>query len=656
MEKAGQGAGGGTGGPRMFLRNQLPPDAVPGPPAAPRTPRQAAVRCEPEPEPDHVFVATGPARSSDGLVLPELSDLPRSAMSAYEAERERLRQRQGGSPKMDGGACLTNSTAAGAPVLGIGLPQAKGASPVSSLLSFGATSAAEPGSPPSTRYRPSPVPHERRSPPSPRSSSSSRPVSRYGEHSPRMKLATMGRTRSVDTMHGVVQMAWKDQSPPAGAALVGGISAAAAAPAAAAVPTPPDARPRAPATLGTTKLKEMRGNRMSMSAPELRRITFAVEEKVVESFEVSDDERQEKREWSRESKKTRMIHRAQVQGEKARARRKKHQDLGKHFGTAAMPDFLVPRSVSPTGSTSSSTSSDAGLDDGDDRRTVANMRIGALVKRTSWDETESDEGIATSEDEDDADLRAMAVAAAREHSPTAPRRPPVIGAANSPTPLSPRMHKSILKPEPHVHNWQRSTIWAGGIPEQLAVERTIMFLFRTFGPVRTVTIRLKTTGPCKSWAFVTFSEPHGAARARLAGELRVDRAELQVLCRGDVDWAPADGVLMHLKETSVPTELQKESTGALAAKWAEQEQKLLAIAEAAGDDGGDEEEEEEEDDDDDDDDEPVLEGRPEPEPHEEEEDGDGEQHDELAEAAVFVPLSTITGEGADDGEEDGDDT
>ena len=50
--------------------------------------------------------------------------------------------------------------------------------------------------------------------------------------------------------------------------------------------------------------------------------------------------------------------------------------------------------------------------------------------------------------------------------------------------------------------WQRSTVWAGGIPEEIANEATVAQLFQCFGDVASVTIRLKPTakhGPCKSW-------------------------------------------------------------------------------------------------------------------------------------------------------------
>ena len=97
-----------------------------------------------------------------------------------------------------------------------------------------------------------------------------------------------------------------------------------------------------------------------------------------------------------------------------------------------------------------------------------------------------------------------------------------------------RSPRSILKPESPSHNWQRSTIWAGGIPEMLAKEQTISLIFRAaFGSVVSVTVRHKSTeefGPCRSWAFVTFAEPHAAARAQLTGSLKINReARLQLL-------------------------------------------------------------------------------------------------------------------------------
>jgi len=310
-------------------------------------------------------------------------------------------------------------------------------------------------------------------------------------------------------------------------------------------------------------------------------------------LERSAEELEQRRQWNAASKTLRRRNKTQIREERERERRKQEERRGKDFGVAAMPAFLEPPAQQ--------------------KRKKNRMNLSIETKNgTPWDESsESDE------------LQEVAQAALAQHSESHPgRRTPAVsphhgrrspalevavrnsdsgsgsssgsssgGSGNSsgsgvsaPFPLR---SPSILKPESPTHNWQRSTVWAGGIPEAFATEQTVSLMFHAaFGSVVSVTVQRKTTeehGPCRSWAFVTFAEPHAAARARLAGELRVlPEAAQQLLpdvpAAGTHEAAAATtttstagvvseqeqgqgdghgGVVLQLKEAKIPEELEQ---------------------------------------------------------------------------------------------------
>jgi hypothetical protein len=324
------------------------------------------------------------------------------------------------------------------------------------------------------------------------------------------------------------------------------------------------------ARVGKVKLGKMRGDMMSRSAdyhnPAIRRerqITFSAT--VVQEVECSSEELERKREWNAESKKSRAANKAQVREERRRARRQLQETLGKRFGVEAMPSLLVP----------SSDSSDSS---------------GSDTERMHQRNADIIEGAESSADEQQ-EVELVAHDAVRRHSHSLGGRSSStkaleIAKRNSPASEQQRSPRSILRPEPHSHNWQRCTIWAGGIPEELATEEMISLLFRAaFGSAVSVTVRLKPTeefGTDRSWAFVTFAAAHAAARARLAGVLSIDHdAQQQLLPSSNAGGGTErhETVVLQLKEATVPKELQRPQTGALAVVWQQQEEKLARVSE-----------------------------------------------------------------------------
>ena len=72
------------------------------------------------------------------------------------------------------------------------------------------------------------------------------------------------------------------------------------------------------------------------------------------------------------------------------------------------------------------------------------------------------------------------------------------------------------------------TIWVGGIPASTASSAAsaagggaLAALFGRFGAVKSVTCRVKSGGPHKSWAFVTFEEVAAAQQAQTAAAAEV---------------------------------------------------------------------------------------------------------------------------------------
>ena len=328
------------------------------------------------------------------------------------------------------------------------------------------------------------------------------------------------------------------------------------------------------ARLGTVKLAKLKGNHMSRSAdfhnPMIRRevkISFSAGEAVVQEIMTSVEEIEQRREWNAESKKVRAANKAQIRAERKREQQKAQKALGEQFGTAAMPNHLI------------SASSDSGSDSSGSEGEGEGLPFGFGSEES---------------DDESQEVALVALDAARRHrSPrTAFGRAPAAlevamrNSSDSQTEPSARSPRSILKPEPASHNWQRMTIWAGGIPEDFATEEVVALLFRAaFGIVASVGVRVKPTaqfGICRSWAFVTFAEAHTAARARLAGVLCLDPGAQRQLLPDPPSPRTADrgqglgNVVLQLKEASIPQEMRKSITGALGGVWARQEQKLAS--------------------------------------------------------------------------------
>jgi hypothetical protein len=59
----------------------------------------------------------------------------------------------------------------------------------------------------------------------------------------------------------------------------------------------------------------------------------------------------------------------------------------------------------------------------------------------------------------------------------------------------------------------QSTIWVGNIPSRWATESRVRQLLALFGTIRSATVRQKTAGKNKNWAFVTFDEQESAQKA-----------------------------------------------------------------------------------------------------------------------------------------------
>ena len=109
----------------------------------------------------------------------------------------------------------------------------------------------------------------------------------------------------------------------------------------------------------------------------------------------------------------------------------------------------------------------------------------------------------------------------------------------------------------------KKTVWVGDIPEDIADSpQALSEALRVFGKVLSLTVR-KKPGDCKSWALATFVEVHAARTA-------TSRARLVFKDGG------GQPVKVQIRTSKVDQELNKEGTGALAATWASQEQKLEA--------------------------------------------------------------------------------
>ena len=113
----------------------------------------------------------------------------------------------------------------------------------------------------------------------------------------------------------------------------------------------------------------------------------------------------------------------------------------------------------------------------------------------------------------------------------------------------------------------KKTVWVGDIPEDIADSpQALSEALRVFGKVLSLTVR-KKPGDCKSWALATFVEVHAARTA-------TSRARLVFKDGG------GQPVKVQIRTSKVDQELNKEGTGALAATWASQEQKLEAAEDA----------------------------------------------------------------------------
>ena len=382
--------------------------------------------------------------------------------------------------------------------------------------------------------------------------------------------------------------------------------------------------------VGRKSLKYLRGDRISRSesfleVSEIRRISFAYEHEVKEMV-VTQDELESKRAFNKLSKTARKTNRAVVRHEEwlvridavAKAEAERLRSSSGSEASEPEPEDVLPGEKARKARAGGSQKKEASQ--------AANVKLGELVhKQTSWDsddtststDSDHDESSSPASERDEhpdseeeelqqvaervislrvaeqqretekAEASTIAVEGAVETGTVTGIRVPAAGVKTS-TP------RSILKPEQPAAIWQRSTMWAGGIPEEIASEAFVAEVFGAFGEVASVTIRLKPTaqhGPCKSWAFVTFVKPHAAARARLASQLEMDESTLRRLFAktaggiggGDSSWiTEGHTCVLVLKETSIPQvqkELQKPATGALAGIWAEQEKKLTSVTE-----------------------------------------------------------------------------
>jgi hypothetical protein len=106
------------------------------------------------------------------------------------------------------------------------------------------------------------------------------------------------------------------------------------------------------------------------------------------------------------------------------------------------------------------------------------------------------------------------------------------------------------------------TVWVGGLPESCAGNASALTtVLTTFGKVLSVTIRRKP-GHRASWALASFVEKSAADKAIARGGVEV---------RDGVE-----KVTLVIKKVKIDAELRKKGTGALAATWANQEQKIAA--------------------------------------------------------------------------------
>ena len=103
---------------------------------------------------------------------------------------------------------------------------------------------------------------------------------------------------------------------------------------------------------------------------------------------------------------------------------------------------------------------------------------------------------------------------------------------------------------------QQGMIWVGGLPQPLATEEALRTLFERFGPVTSVTVRVKE-GAFKSWALVSFAETM-SADAALAADLTED--------------APV-ATPLTVERADVDAQLRRSDTGALSRIWLAQQEK-----------------------------------------------------------------------------------
>jgi hypothetical protein len=111
--------------------------------------------------------------------------------------------------------------------------------------------------------------------------------------------------------------------------------------------------------------------------------------------------------------------------------------------------------------------------------------------------------------------------------------------------------------EPTPEN-QQGMVWVGGLPESLTAEASLRSVFERFGPVTSVTVRVKE-GASKSWALVSFAETI-SAEAALATDLR-DGVNVPV------------ATPLRVERADVGGQLKRSATGALAEVWMAQQQK-----------------------------------------------------------------------------------
>ncbi len=281
-----------------------------------------------------------------------------------------------------------------------------------------------------------------------------------------------------------------------------------------------------------------------------RRITFS--SSCVIEVECSLEELEQRQQWNVASKALRRKNKAQMRKAKQLERCMQERQRGLERGVAAMPQFLDP------------VLSDAFAIPSKHSRRAKNplkLRIETTMA-LGVEESDSDE------------LQQVARASlehsekcAQHHAPVSPALevairnslwtagvdkvcdPPVCSTCSPHTESQPCMprRRSILKPESQIHRWQRSTIWAHGIPEAVATEEALSIIFQAaFGQTTTVVVQRKSTevyGPYRSWAFVTFVQPHAAARARLAGKLCVLPEVLELLSNQLMATPPANKVI-----------------------------------------------------------------------------------------------------------------